>query len=386
MPTMPRRDPQQPHRAATPLELLFDLVSVIAIAAAAAGLHHALAEGHFADGILKFCGAFFAIWWAWMNFTWFASAYDSDDTVFRLLTMTLMAGALTMAAGVEAFFHATDLRMIVIGFVIMRLAMIAFWLRAARHDAAGRRTALWYAGGIFLAQLYWVSLLFIPVVSGPVFTGLFAVGIGIELCVPMLAERQGTTAWHRHHIVERYGLLNIIVLGETLLSGSLALNAVSNAASEQHFDMALVHIALASLVVLFSMWWLYFSREEHLRGRHLSLAFTWGYGHFVIYLAGAAVGAGFAVLVDVVSHRAHVSLLVGDYAVAIPVALYMLGLWFVRDRLVQIPVLPYLLPACAALVLLAPLIQGLETIAAVSVLSVYARSHFACRHQRETAA
>jgi low temperature requirement protein LtrA len=22
---------------------------------------------------------FFAIWWAWMNFTWFASAYDTDD-------------------------------------------------------------------------------------------------------------------------------------------------------------------------------------------------------------------------------------------------------------------------------------------------------------------
>ena len=55
------RDPEQTHRAATPLELLFDLASVIAIAAAAAGLHHAIAEAHALEGIVKFILAFFAI-------------------------------------------------------------------------------------------------------------------------------------------------------------------------------------------------------------------------------------------------------------------------------------------------------------------------------------
>ena len=43
---------------------------------------------------------FFAIWWAWMNYTWFASAYDSDDVAFRLLTFTIMTGSLMLAAGV----------------------------------------------------------------------------------------------------------------------------------------------------------------------------------------------------------------------------------------------------------------------------------------------
>lgn len=59
---MSRRDPDESHRASTPLELLFDLVTVIAIAAAAMGLHHAVTEGHFAGGILRVVGAFFAIW------------------------------------------------------------------------------------------------------------------------------------------------------------------------------------------------------------------------------------------------------------------------------------------------------------------------------------
>ena len=47
---------------------------------------------------------FFAIWWAWMNFTWFASAYDTDDAPYRVLTLVQMAGVLVLAAGVPTAF------------------------------------------------------------------------------------------------------------------------------------------------------------------------------------------------------------------------------------------------------------------------------------------
>lgn len=43
---MAGRDPEEQHRASTPLELLFDLTFVVAVAQAAVELHHALAEGH----------------------------------------------------------------------------------------------------------------------------------------------------------------------------------------------------------------------------------------------------------------------------------------------------------------------------------------------------
>ena len=78
---------------ATPLELFFDLIFVVAISSAAAGWHHGLLEGHYSD-VLRFLMAFFAIWWAWMNYTWFASAYEHDDVVYRLLTFAIMVGAL----------------------------------------------------------------------------------------------------------------------------------------------------------------------------------------------------------------------------------------------------------------------------------------------------
>ncbi len=369
------RDMSESHRAATPLELLFDLVSVIAIAAAAAGLHHAIAEAHFIDGVLKFVAAFFAIWLAWINYTWFASAYDNDDSLFRVLTMVIMGGALTLAAGINSFFQTADLGFIVIGYVIMRAAMVLLWLRAAKHDPLRRSTCLYYAGGIALVQVYWVALFLNQPLPDSLFYPLFAVGALLELGVPALAERKGATPWHRHHIIERYGLLNIIVLGETLLAGSMALSQVS----APHANIALIHIALSALVILFSMWWLYFSKEEQIQDKSISTAFTWGYGHLIIYIAGAAVGAGFAVLVDIVSGHAQVDLLVGDYAVAIPASLYLAGLWFVRDRFVLKNANRIILPLFAVATLLAPLLLGLEGIAMVMLVCVMVRSYFVCQ-------
>ncbi len=61
---MAARSPREPHRVATPLELFFDLVFVVAIAMAANGLHHAVTENHAAQGLFGYGLVFFAIWWA----------------------------------------------------------------------------------------------------------------------------------------------------------------------------------------------------------------------------------------------------------------------------------------------------------------------------------
>lgn len=80
------RDPRAPHRVSTPLELLFDLVFVVAVSQASITLHHEIVENHVAEGVVGYLMVFFAIWWAWMNFSWFASAFDTDDWLYRLTT------------------------------------------------------------------------------------------------------------------------------------------------------------------------------------------------------------------------------------------------------------------------------------------------------------
>lgn len=368
---MPPRDPHEHHRAATTLELLFDLVFVIAIAAAAAGLHHAIAENHAADGVIRFVIAFFAIWWAWMNYTWFASAYDNDDTIFRVLTMVIMAGALVMAASIGQLFAVLDATTTIIGYIIMRIAMIALWLRAARHDPAHRETARRYAMGIALVQVFWLVLLMVDPGNAALFYLLFVIGGLCELAVPAFAERKSITPWHRHHIIERYGLLNIIVLGESLLAATMALQQ----ATDNHFDANLIRIAVAALVIVFMLWWVYFTNDEHLGSQDLGLSLTWGYGHAVIFAAGAAVGAGFAVSVDVITHHADISHVTADLAVAIPLALYLAGLWFVRDRFCLAGNSRLILPGFAVLVLLAPLTPfALEAMAALMVAAACVRS------------
>ena len=96
---MRSRDRGEHHRVATPLELLFDLCFVVAVGQAAAQLHHALAEGHVGHGVFSFVLVFFGIWWGWLNFSWFASAFDTDDVPYRLVTLVQIAGGLTVAAG-----------------------------------------------------------------------------------------------------------------------------------------------------------------------------------------------------------------------------------------------------------------------------------------------
>ena len=96
---MSGRDTHEQHRTVTPLELLYDLTFVVAFGVAGEQLAHLLAEGHFAAGLLGFYIAVFAICWAWINYSWFASAYDTDDWAFRVATMVQMVGVIILALG-----------------------------------------------------------------------------------------------------------------------------------------------------------------------------------------------------------------------------------------------------------------------------------------------
>src|SRR5262245_30698653 len=216
------RDPAEEGRASTPLELFFDLVVVVAVALAADRLHHALVEGAGVAALVSFLLVFVAIWLAWVNFTWFASAYDTDDVVYRLGVLVVMTGALVLAAGVPRIFDQRDFTLAVVGYVIMRIALVTQWVRVAIDDPPRRATALRYAFGVTACQIGWLSLLVAPRLWPFAWVTL----VPIELLVPAWAERAGRTTFHPEHIAERYGLFMIIVLGESVLAASLAIQGV----------------------------------------------------------------------------------------------------------------------------------------------------------------
>jgi len=360
---MTARDTREEHRASSPLELLFDLTFVVAIALVAAQLAHGIAGGHALEELGPYLMVFFAIWWAWMNFTWFASAYDTDDVPYRVLVLLQMGGVLVLAAGVPSAFEDQDFTAVTVGYLIMRVGLVALWIRAGIQHPAGRVTAFRYAAGITVVQAMWVARLAFGEASP---WWLFLVCAVADLSVPLWAERTGTTAWHPHHIAERYGLFTIIVLGESVLAATTGVQASLDGGG---LSLDLVLIAVSGLVVLFALWWLYFSEPagDGLEG-HRDLSYLWGYGHFAIFAALGALGAGLEVAVESAGHHVEVDPAVVGYSVAIPVAVFLVVLWAAHAPLVERVVIhPLGIALAAVAVLLLPL--GADAIGIAGVLA-----------------
>lgn len=295
------RDPGEEHRTASPLELFFDLCFVVAVAAAAASFHHDLAENHLGSGLVDYLMVFFAIWWAWVNYSWFASAYDTGDVVFRLATFGVMTGVLIFAAGIPAITGPDhDFTLGVIGYAVMRLALVPMWLRVARDHDEGRPAALRYAGGIVGVQVLWIARLWVD--DDTLALATFVVLALIEMAVPWWAEHSGRrTPWHAHHIAERYLLFTIIVLGEVILATTQAISATLDL-DEAGPDLLM--LVIGALLLVFSLWWVYFERSM-LPALGETSAFFFGYAHYFVLGAGAAVGAALAACVDLVQHESH---------------------------------------------------------------------------------
>ena len=331
---MEPRSPNEAHRASTPLELFFDLCFVVAVAQAGASLHHALADGHTGRAVLAFPMVFFAIWWAWMNFTWFASAYDNDDVLYRIAVLVQIAGALILAAGVPRAFNDRDFAVVALGYVVMRVGLVSLWLRAAADHREGRGCSIRYSIGVAGCQIGWLVMLTLP--DNAQLLAWVAL-VPLELFVPIWAERRGATSWHPGHIVERYGLFTIIVLGESVLAASLAVQAALDG-GQTLTDLGAV--AGGGLLIVFSMWWIYFDLPaEHVVGNARAGfaeqrrgAFIWGYGHLVVFASAAAVGAGIATAVDRASGHADLSDAGAALTVTIPVSVYLLSVWLLHVR------------------------------------------------------
>ncbi|WP_255621157.1 low temperature requirement protein A [Pseudonocardia sp. DSM 110487] len=352
---MTARAVDEPHRASTQLELLFDLTFVVAIAAVVVQLGHGIIEGHAAEVVGPFLQVFFAVWWAWMTFTWFASSYDTDDVPYRLLTLLQMGGVLVLAAGVPSAFADGDYRAITLGYLMMRVGLVAQWLRAAREDPEGRGTALRYATGISAVEVLWLLRQLVAeldVLGGAALDVVFLVLVMAELAVPMWAERSRNTSWHPHHIAERYALFTIILLGESVLAVSTGIAHVL----ESGLHVSLVVVAGSGLVLLFALWWLYELEPSAdglstRRGR----AFLWGYGHYGVFAALAALGSGLEVAVRQTATHEALDAVGAGYAVAVPTAAFFALLWVSHSPILpRSPVRPAVLFGAAALVLLAP--------------------------------
>lgn len=237
----------------------------------------------------------------------------------------------------------------------MRLAMVTQWLRAARSAGDARPTALRYAVGIALVQVLWLGALLLPASVMPV---AIAVLIVAEVAVPIVAERTGGTPWHPHHITERYGLFTLIVLGESLLASA---NAIIEALRDAESIAPLIGIAVLTLVVTAALWWIYFWPTRHSAIGGLGASLRYGYGHYAVFAAAAALSAGIEVEIDVVLGHSKLMPPAASFAYTVPIAVFILAVRVLAirrhgDRIVNtvVPLGALLVPiALTAVILIA---------------------------------
>ncbi|AGL17240.1 low temperature requirement protein A [Actinoplanes sp. N902-109] len=279
---------QDANRSATRLELFFDLAFVLFIARCA----DLLAGDETWHGAVLFAAVLTVGWWSWASTTLYANRFDTDDTVFRLLTLTAMAAVVVMAAAVDKV-SAPSGRWFVLGYVVIRLVLATGYLRAWRHVENARPVIMPYLIGHATGAVVWLVSLAVPTPGRYV---LWGVGILLDLIGPAVAARvEHAVPLHLEHLPERFGLFVILVLGESIA-------AIVTGLHDGGWKHEVVLVAAPAFVVAVALWWVYFDLsggaakrrlvEEGGDRTHQGVHDFYLYAHLPIAVSLAAVAVG----------------------------------------------------------------------------------------------
>ncbi len=160
------------------------------------------------------------------------------------------------------------------------------------------------------------------------------------------------------------------MLGETIAAATVA---VKSGIDEHEALGELVPIAAGGLLIIFAAWWVYFAVPIHGHLRSNRQSFLWGgYGHYLIFVSGAAIGAGLEVAVEQAVGKAHLSALSASAAVTLPTALFLLTVWALHSHFYKVGIAQQsVLPVTALLVVVCTFL-GHWTVLAVGLVAALA--------------
>ncbi|MGW8955796.1 low temperature requirement protein A [Streptomyces sp. NPDC055709] len=236
------------ERHASWLELFFDLLFVAIVSQLAHGL-----VGHATAGqVLAVVGLFCPLWWVWVSFSYFSDTEERDTPGHRIGVLVMMACLMVTGGGITGALHG-DPTLFALGTGLARLTSTLLWtLTVSRRF--GRRSTTRPAAPYLVAAAAWLVSAALP---APACYLVWAAALLLE-AVPALRAPRGATATVRaaidgSHLVERFGLFVIIVLGEGIVQIVAALGVTGHASAPA------VLTGLAAFVLLATVWWLYFA-------------------------------------------------------------------------------------------------------------------------------
>lgn len=272
------------ERKITWLELFYDLVYVVAIIQ----LGNLLSNNVSLQGALVFAALFVPIWWSWTGITFYTNRLVADDVWHRLLIFAQMFFIAVLAVSVDQA-TGSEGRLFTLAYVGIRLILVLLYFRAARHVPHATPLTNRYAWGFLAAALIWLPGAFVP---PPYRHFLWAAGMIVDFAVPLTSRRlSALLPPDVPHMVERYGIFTIIVLGESFVK-------VIGSASGVHLAPSALVYGLFGLIIAATLWWLYFDDVARAAippaGR---ASYVWIYSHLPVAIGLTAYGVGITKLV-----------------------------------------------------------------------------------------
>jgi low temperature requirement protein LtrA len=225
----------------TPLELFFDLVFVFAFTQVTA----LMAANPTWEGLGQGMLVLAAVWWDWGAYAWLTNSLHSDDGIARLGLMGAMGAMLIAALAVPGAFGEDSITF-GLAYLAVRVIHIGVYAYGA-PDANNREAILRLAPGLLAAPAVIAVAGFL---DGGAAAGLWIVALLMDYGTPYLRDVGGFTVAPAH-FHERFGLIIIIALGESIVATGSGLEATG-------LTGAVELTAIAGLTIAAAQWWAYF--------------------------------------------------------------------------------------------------------------------------------
>jgi low temperature requirement protein LtrA len=225
----------------TPVELFFDLVFVFSITQ----VTRLFVQEPTWLGLLRGMLVLAAVWWAWNAFAWLTSAENIDEGGVRLAFLGTTALMLGVALAVPRAF-ARDAILFAVAYFLVRVMHVVLSLIVS-DDSESREALLRFIP----TALIGASLLVIAAFAGgDVRLALWVIALLIDYSGPAVIGMGQGWAVAPEHFAERYGLIILIALGESVVAIGVAANFVLNAKE--------LLAAALGMITVSALWWLYF--------------------------------------------------------------------------------------------------------------------------------
>ena len=145
------------ERSATWLELFYDLVFVVTVAELVA----LLADDISLPGVLAYVALFIPIWWGWIGSTFYATRFDTDDLVHRLMTAVELFAVVALAVNVHGALGETS-RGFALAYAVLRGVLVFKYFGAGQAIPEARPLTTRYARGFGLDAGLWFASVFVP--------------------------------------------------------------------------------------------------------------------------------------------------------------------------------------------------------------------------------